>query len=260
MEHPKQLREQVEPIIRKAGGILLSYFNKPIDCAFKEGGSFVTEADIKSEEFLKKELAKVFPEAAFFAEESGKSGSGDYCWVIDPLDGTTNFCHYQPYFCISVALTYKDEPVFAVIYAPVLKEFFYAEKGKGAFLNGKPIKVSQPENFNMALVGVGLPYAVSDCFLALFEKMKEVEQTAYSFRHLGAAALDAAFTACGRFDGFFLGELGWWDVAAGMLLIQEAGGQVTDFQGAPVGPNYKTLVGGGKLVHGRLSEILKEAC
>src|SRR5262249_33106562 len=129
---------KVEPIVKHAGHLLLSQFRKPITWHTKADKSIVTEIDVASETLLKRELTAVIPEAAFWAEESGKQGNADYFWVIDPLDGTTNYAHGLPYFCISVALTYKNVPIWGCVYQPVLDEFFYAHKSKGAFLNGKP--------------------------------------------------------------------------------------------------------------------------
>ena len=156
----KDLRDRVESIIKEVGKLQLSYFPNARSLARheKDGAGFVTEVDIKSEEILIERLSQIVPEADFFAEESGISGNGDYRWIIDPLDGTINFAHGLPHFCISIALTYKNDPIFGMIYQPLLNELFWAEKGKGAWFNGERIRVSSPKSFDKSLLVVGLPY------------------------------------------------------------------------------------------------------
>src|SRR5262249_50711623 len=139
-----------------------------------------------------------------------------------------------PYFCISVALTYNDEPVWAGVYQPITKEFFYAAKGKGAFLNEKPIRVSQTDSLKKSIIAIGIPYAKTPEFKQVIKGLDRVAPVTDAIRHMGAAALDQAYVAAGRFDGVFFEQLGWWDIAAGMLLIQEAGGIVTTFEGGKV--------------------------
>lgn len=247
----------LEPIIRQAGVILLSYYGKTLTRQEKKESGFVTEADCASEEYLIQQLGNIFPQASFFAEESGKKGKADYCWVIDPLDGTTNFTHGLPYFCISIALTYKGNPEVGIVYQPLTNEFFFAEKEKGAFLNGKPIKVSSPINFNQSLIAIGLPYQ-SKKRSALLHKGEKIAQQAYGVRHFGAIALDLANIACGRIDGVFFTYLAWWDVAASILLIEEAGGVITDFSGQPLSKNYTSCIAGGRMVYSQIQKILKD--
>ncbi|MGE0206408.1 MAG: inositol monophosphatase [Candidatus Babeliales bacterium] len=250
----KELKLQVEPIIRKAGEILLFYYHKQMTWRDKKDQGFVTEADLASETFLMQELANVMPEASFFAEESGKRGNqdADYCWVIDPLDGTTNFAFGIPYFCISVALTYKQQPVFGMIYVPLFDELFYAQKGAGAFLNDQKITVSKERSLDRSLFLVGFPYAKGKAFLSVLHHLEDISPRTYAFRHLGAIALDQAYVACGRADGIFFEDLSWWDVAAGLILIQEAGGIVSTYTGKPVIPGYRSYVAGADLMHRKL--------
>lgn len=249
--------ERLEAIVKEAGSIVLSYFNKQLSCRYKEQNGFVTEADLASEEFLMRELRALLPQAAFWAEESGKSGEGDYCWVIDPLDGTTNFAHHIPYFCISVALTYRHKPIVGIIYQPLLNEFFYAEQGKGAFLNGVKIRVNPEQDLAKSMVVVGFRYAKNKHFMGLVERVRHIMPKTYSFRYFGAVALDLAYVAAGRLDGAFFEGLEWWDVAAGMLLIQEAGGWVTDFQGQEITPTYLSLVAANRQMHEKLLPLLQ---
>jgi len=250
-------RAVLEPIIRQAGVILLSYYGKELTRQEKKNHGFVTEADRASENCLIDQLAKILPEASFFAEESGRSGDNDYCWVIDPLDGTTNFVHELPYFCISVALTYKGKPQVGILYQPLTNELFFAEQGKGAFLNGEKIKISLPKHFNNSLVAMGLPYQ-SLKKKQLLHIAEQIAQQAYCVRHFGAIALDLAYVACGRMDGVFFSYLAWWDVAVGMLLIEQAGGVVTDFSGQSVSEDYTSCIAGSKMVHCHMLAILKD--
>ncbi|MGB8367431.1 MAG: inositol monophosphatase family protein [Candidatus Babeliales bacterium] len=250
-------QKKLEPIVRHAGTILLSYYGKKLAYQEKKAHGFVTEADRSSENYLIKELQNFFPEASFFAEESGQLGKSDYCWVIDPLDGTTNFVHTLPYFCISIALTYKEKPQVGIVYQPLTKEFFFAEKGKGAFLNGNHIKVSSPDHFNKSLIAMGLSYK-SQQKNKLLRKGEKITQQAYGVRHFGAIALDLAYIACGRLDGLFLTYLAWWDVAAGILLIEEAGGKIADFSGQPLAKGYTSCIAGGRMVYSQMQQILED--
>lgn len=254
----KDLRDRVEPIIKEVGKLQLSYFPNARSLARheKKGSGFVTEVDIKSEELLIERLSQILPEADFFAEESGISGNGDYRWIIDPLDGTINFAHGLPHFCISVALTYKNEPLFGMVYQPLLNELFWAEKGKGAWLNGSQIRVSLPKSFDESLLVVGLPYDAQRDYRPYLKQIRAVAPWVYTCRYLGAAALDLSYVACGRFDGIFFAGLAWWDFSAGDLLIREAGGRSSDFKGKPVGLDSKSYTAGGPLVHQRLLELL----
>jgi len=253
-------QDRLEPIMRKAGSILLSYFNnaQQLTHTDKQGNGFVTEADLASERYLIEQLRMLLPEAAITAEESGNAGSGIFRWVIDPLDGTTNFAQGLHYFCISVALTQDDIPQVAAIYQPVLNEFFYAERGKGAWLNGRKIVVSKVHDIQKAMISVCLPYDHAE-FDPLLHALDRVAKQAYSIRHFGAAALDLANVACGRMDGIFFAHLGWWDVAAGMLLIEEAGGQISDFTGKALNPRYVSCVAGNPVIYEALLKELKTA-
>lgn len=258
--HKVDLKSNVEPIIRQAGAIVLSYYQeKNLNWKEKEGHGFVTQADLASEEFLIHELKKILPQASFFAEESGKSGQkGEYCWVIDPLDGTTNFAFSISYFCISVALTRHDEPIFGMIYAPLSNELFYAQQGKGAYLNDKAIEVAYKRPLDKSMLLVGFPYAKGESFLEVLRNLQEISPHSYAFRHLGAIALDQAYIACGRADGLFFEDLAWWDVAAGMLLIKEAGGKVSTYENKEVTPEYHSYLAANPVFHEILRSYLNK--
>lgn len=249
-------QESIKPIMEQAGQILLGYFDKKLTITEKDQSGFVTEADLASEKFLMSALGDLLPNAAFYAEESGKTGNGDYRWVIDPLDGTTNFAHRLPYFCISVALTYQDKPILGAIYNPMLNDFFYAERGGGAILNGLPMRVREQQDLSRTVMAVGFPYAKNKQFMELLEGVQRILPETYALRYFGAVALDLAYVAAGRLDGAFFEGLGWWDVAAGIVLIEEAGGIATDFQGQQVGPNYVSFVAASGPMHEKILPLL----
>jgi myo-inositol-1(or 4)-monophosphatase len=247
----------LEPLVREAGRILLSFWGTKLTHTFKGIYGFATEADLASEKYLIAALHKLFPQASICAEENGNYGSpsSDYQWVIDPLDGTTNFAHGLSHFCISVALCYQDRPIVGIIYNPMADELYYAQEGKGAFLNGQKLAVTEVKETREVLVACSLPYGSRKKFdtLKLIEK---VVQHGYGVRHYGAAALDLAYVAAGRFDGLVLVGLSWWDVAAGAVLISEAGGMITDFSGEPLSSDYSDCLAGGKSVFEGLKSIL----
>lgn len=254
-----ELLPSVQRIVRQAGEIVVSYYGQQLERVAKPNNGFVTPADRASEAFLMKELRGLLPQASFLAEESGEHGHDDYCWVIDPLDGTTNFANQLPYFAISVALTFKHEPILGVIYVPLQDELFYAIEGGGAFVmqghDKQQIRVSSVTDLDQALILVGVPYAKDGHFKQIMEKAQAILPHCFAFRHLGAAALDAAMVAAGRADGLFFTNLTWWDIAAGVLLIKEAGGQITDFKGRALVPGYKSCLAGNHGIYTRLKEF-----
>lgn len=259
----RDFAHEIAPIIKEAGKIVLSYFHTNLARTEKiEGGidhGFVTQADLASEHYLIEQLKKSIPGAAIIAEESGKKAAqgSDYAWVIDPLDGTTNFAHGLPYFCISVGLTYKDQPVFGMIYQPITDELFYATEGKGAYLNGSLMRISSAP-MEQSVIAIGLPYAKDQIYANLLESTYAIGSHAYAIRSFGAVALDIAYVSAGRLEGAIFEELGWWDVAAGMVLVTEAGGQVSDFQGKLVTPDYQSFIATGTLeVRERLLSLIK---
>jgi myo-inositol-1(or 4)-monophosphatase len=252
MEQEKIIK-QVEPIIKKAGDILLSYFQQVMERTYKHDGSYATQADVAAENFLIEQLKPLVPGAGFFAEESGKVEGNEYCWVIDPLDGTTNFAQGIPYFCTSIALTKNDEPLLGFIFQPVLQEFFYAIKSGGAFLNGKKLFISKTEKLDQSVIIFAYPYENDPSY---FHSIVELNKKIYSARTFGAAALDQAYCAAGRVDQVMFKGLSWWDCAAGMLLITEAGGEISEFNGHPVGPTYRSFLGGNKLIKKKIIQLI----
>jgi myo-inositol-1(or 4)-monophosphatase len=194
---------------------------------------FVTYVDKTSEKKLIGELAKILPEAGFIAEENQSLKKRDrYNWIIDPLDGTTNFIHGIPLFSISIGLMSKDEIISGVVFEPNQQECFYGWKNGGAFLNGQKILVSQAGFLSDSIIATGFPYSNYSRLAGFIEAFTHLMKNTHGIRRLGSAALDLAYVACGRFDGFFEYGLQPWDSAAGSILVKEAGGIVTDFKGS----------------------------
>lgn len=222
------------------------------------GRNFVTEADQACEAFLKKELKKLLPSAGFIAEESfdGKVQS-ELNWIIDPIDGTTNFMHGSPPYCISVALAEGEDLLVGVVHELSSGECFHAEKGQGAFLNKKRIRVSQTATLADSLLGTGFPYDHGGRFQKWMEIFTALLEKTQGIRRPGAAAVDMAYVACGRYDGFFEYNLHAWDVAAGALLISEAGGKTTGFSSDDFLFSGRLACSNGK-IHDELLSFLKD--
>ena len=197
----------------------------------KSKNDFVTEIDLMAEEAIIKVIKNAYPDHSILAEESGEIAGNDYVWIIDPLDGTTNFLHGYPQYSVSIALKHKGKTEIGVVYDPLRDELFTAEKGGGAMLNNRRIRVSQQVKLDTALLGTGFPFKYPqhlDTYLSMF---KELTLKTSGIRRAGSAALDLAYLAAGRLDGFWEIGLKEWDLAAGTLLVREAGGLVADFDG-----------------------------
>jgi myo-inositol-1(or 4)-monophosphatase len=198
----------------------------------KSLNSLVSYVDKTAEERLVAKLAKLLPGSTFLTEEETvETQAGEFQWIIDPLDGTTNFLHQLPCFAVSVGLRQQEEIVLGIVYEVNRRECFYAWKGGGAFLNGKPIRVSATQTLADSLVATGFPYRDYERMKPYFVVFEHFMKKTRGLRRFGAAAVDLAYVACGRFDIFFEYGLSSWDVAAGILLVQEAGGQLSDFSG-----------------------------
>lgn len=240
----------------EAGSLLLTFLGKSLPEEYKDDSSIVTEADRAVEAFLIQHLSEVVPDANFLAEESGKSGKeSKYQWIIDPLDGTTNFAHGFPYFAISVALAYNGIPIVGAIYNPLRDEIFSAYTGGGAFLNGHTISVSPREDEERLLVSFGTPCNESECDW-FWETVYKVTHAVHSYRKLGSASLDMAYVACGRLDASLFGPLSWWDIAAGMVIVQEAGGKVSEFDKDSIEPGYRTCLVSSVGLHSKIKKLL----
>ena len=220
---------------RSAGAIIAQYADRVDSINFdsKSENDFVSDVDRAAEEEIIRILHKAYPEHGFLAEESGlHEKASDYQWIIDPLDGTTNFKHGFYQFAVSIALRHKNKLEQAVVYDPMRQELFTASRGEGAQLNGKRIRVTKLTNLKGALLGTGIPFRSDTTYLdAYLDMLKALLPGTAGVRRAGSAALDLAYVAAGRFDGFWEFDLNAWDMAAGVLLIEEAGGLVTDFNG-----------------------------
>jgi len=236
---------------RSAGRILLRYFEQAdrISVTSKRRNDFVSEVDHSAEEAIIQELRSKYPDHAILAEESGEHRGNAFQWVIDPLDGTTNYLHGFPQFSVSIALKYRDRLEQAVVYDPLREEMFTASRGQGAQLNDRRLRVAGRTSLEGALIGTGFPYRDQghlDTYLGMLKAM--IRDTA-GIRRPGSAALDLAYVATGRSDGFWELGLAEWDIAAGALLISEAGGTVTDLAGGDRYLNTGNLVAGNLKVH-----------
>lgn len=224
------------PIALEAGALLVDYYRRGVATEYKGDVDLVTEADRASEKLIVERLGEAFPEHGVYGEEGTRSRiDNEYRWYIDPLDGTTNFAHSFPVFCVSMGLerrsaTGEGELVAGVIYDPLRKELFTSEKGKGAYLNGVPIHVSKTATLAEALLATGFPSRKRHDNPNI-HFYQEFTLRSHGVRRAGSAALDLAYTACGRIDGFWEFNLNPWDTAAGALLVTEAGGSMTGFDG-----------------------------
>src|SRR5512134_2106954 len=198
----------------------------------KQRNDFVTRVDHAAEEAIIEIVRKAYPDHAVLAEESGRTaGSAEYQWIIDPLDGTTNFIHGFPQYCVSIAIRHRDALAHGVVYDPIRNELFTASKGRGAFLNDRRIRVSKCLRLDDALVGTGFPFKELSRLELYGRQLNSLMKGSAGVRRAGSAALDFAYVACGRLDAFWEMGLSPWDIAAGALLVQEAGGLVADLQG-----------------------------
>jgi myo-inositol-1(or 4)-monophosphatase len=200
----------------------------------KGPSDFVSAADVRAEKVLKDELAKARPKFGFLLEESGETPSADghHRWIIDPIDGTTNFLHGIPHFAISIGLEMDGEMIAGLVFNPVTDEMFYAERGKGAFLNDRRLRVSARDTMTDALIATGIPFHGRPGHQTFLTQLARIMPKVAGIRRMGTASLDLAYVAAGRFDGYWEMGLQPWDVAAGILLVREAGGFVSDLTGA----------------------------
>jgi myo-inositol-1(or 4)-monophosphatase len=232
-----------------------------LQVSVKGPGDFVSTADTKAEKVLRQELSRARPDYGFLMEESGASDGRDseHRWIVDPLDGTTNFLHGLPHFCISIALERAGEIVAAVILDPVKDETFWAEKGIGAYLNDRRLRVSSRRQMTNALIATGTPFGQRADRPRYLRQFDAIMASVADVRRLGAAALDLAYVAAGRYDGFWEYGLHPWDVAAGWLLVREAGGYISelDGEGNPVGSG--DVLAANDHLHGLLRATLRQA-
>lgn len=242
---------------KKAGKLLKENLNKEKKIEFKGEVDLVTDLDRASERLIIDILKSGFPESGILTEEREEIHAlNDYRWIVDPLDGTTNYAHSYPVFCVSIALEKKGEIILGVVYDPNFEELFVAEKGRGVTLNGEVIAVSKVSDLSRSLLSTGFPYDIRTSPDNNLDFFASFALKAQAIRRAGSAALDLCYVACGRFDGFWELKLKPWDVAAGGLMVLEAGGMLTDFKGTLFSINSKeTLATNGKL-HEEMMEVL----
>ncbi len=246
---------------RAAGKVITQNVDRydPMSIEKKQRNDFVTEVDRKAEAEIVAVLQKAYPSHAFLCEESGLIGdeSAEYRWIIDPLDGTTNFIHGMPHFSVSIALTQKKRLYQAVIYDPMRQELFTAGKGEGAFLDSKRLRVSNRGKLEDALLNTGFPYRTGQDLDFYQRTLRHFTERSAGIRRLGSAALDLAYVAAGRTEGCWLTGLQSWDIAAGALIVREAGGLINDFEGGDNWMNKGDIIAATPRVHHQMLEVMK---
>ena len=242
----------------KGAEVLRSYFGKNFQVNKKGVIDLVTEADIGSENKVVSTIQAAFPDHTILAEESGlRQGAQDCKWLIDPLDGTTNFAHNVPIFCISIAFAVNDEILMGIVLNPISGELFSASRNNGAQCNGSPIKVSSTPSVSESLLVTGFPYNIREFFDPIISRYASCLRAAQGMRRLGSAALDLCYVACGRFDGFWEQHLKPWDTAAGSIIASEAGAQVTDFSNCSFSVDAKEILATNGCIHDEMLSLLR---
>jgi myo-inositol-1(or 4)-monophosphatase len=244
----------------EAGELLLQRFSSEKQINYKAGrANIVTDVDLLVEKHIISILRSEYPEFGILSEESEAIvGNAHYTWIVDPLDGTNNYSFGIPFFCVNIALAIGEEVLLSLTFDPLRGETFRAEQGKGAFLNDHPVSVSQRKSVKASEIGCDMGYDVErgkqvlDAIMSLWPNM-------HGLRLMGSAALGLAYTACGRFDLYLQPHLSPWDVAAGILLVRESGGNITDWDGAPVSIKTERVIAGNNTVHGEFLRLLDEA-
>lgn len=251
------LRDCVE-IVRQSGEIVREHWSQPSQVRHKGSIDLVTQTDLAVEAFLKERLGALLPEAGFLAEESSRPDAepDGLCWIIDPVDGTTNFVHRIPQVGTSVALWREGRAELGVVNVPMLEQCFYASRGQGAFCNGSPIAVSRATALADCLAGTGFPYDFTRRLERVLDRLARVLPCTQGLRRMGAASVDLAYVACGKLDFFYEEGLKPWDFAAGVLLVEEAGGRVSNLTGAPLRFGQTVLASNG-LVHAQAVDLLR---
>ncbi|OGQ53131.1 MAG: inositol monophosphatase [Deltaproteobacteria bacterium RIFCSPLOWO2_02_FULL_53_8] len=243
----------------KAGRLLKDNFGGVRSIEYKGAVDLVTEMDRASEDVILQEILKVYPDHGILTEESAEAvSSSPFRWIIDPIDGTTNYAHGFPVFCVSIALEVSGTVVYGCVYNPMLDELFTARKGGGAFLNGRPIHVSSIPHINSSLLATGFPYDIRTSKTTNLEHFAAFAKRAQAIRRAGSAALDLSYVACGRFDGFWEIKLNPWDVAAAAIIVIEAGGTITDFKGAAFSMHGNECLASNSLIHDEMLGLLSE--
>ena len=256
--HPFNLLPSMQSIAREAGVLLMHYFRQRVKIEYKGDVDLVTVADRKSEEMILERVRALFPDHDVMGEEGSRIETGsDYKWYIDPLDGTTNFAHGFPVFCVSLAVEHRGKRVAGAIYDPTRDEMFTAELGNGAKLNGEPMHVSKTAKLAESLIATGFPSHKRHKNPNIYF-YHQLTLRSHGVRRAGSAALDLCCVASGRFDGFWEFNLNPWDTAAGVLIVEEAGGRVTDFAGGPFQISSRETLASNGTIHTELLSQFQE--
>jgi myo-inositol-1(or 4)-monophosphatase len=251
-------RSVVRQVALEAGVLLKNLVGRIKQIAHKGEIDLVTEADLQSEKLILESLGRHFPKDTFITEETGQHGAAsERVWLIDPLDGTVNFAHELPFFAVSIALQVQGETVLGVVHNPCIQELFEAAKGFGAFLNQRRITVSKTSKLVDSLLATGFPYTMHQNPGDVMQRYRNLVVRGQGIRRIGSAAMDLCYVAAGRFAGYWEQDLKPWDTAAGAILVTEAGGWVTDFEGNPFTPYLKTLVASNSLIHEDMIKALR---
>jgi len=255
------LLELAISIAREAGALQRERRNEPRTIGTKSSAiDLVTDVDEASEQLILERIEAARPDDGILSEESGtRDGKNGYVWVVDPLDGTTNYAHGIPHFAVSIGIERDETREVGVVYDPIKEELFSAERGQGAFLNGERIRVSTATELQRALLATGFAYNVHSAPVDNVEYFTRFIKRAQAVRRAGSAALDLAYLACGRFDGFWELDLHAWDVAAGYLLVEEAGGALSDLTGGPPPRSGAEIVGSNGPLHPALLAVIAES-
>lgn len=250
-------REFIETTARKAGQLLRERIDDRHTIGYKGEINLVTEVDRLSEALIVERIRVSFPDHDILTEESPEIANGSrFRWIVDPLDGTTNYAHGYPVFCVSIALELDGTIHLGAVFDPMLDEMFIAERGAGAFLNGRRLTVSREAELSRSLLATGFPYDLRENPNNNINYFNVMIRNAQAVRRAGSAALDLAYLAAGRFDGFWELTLAPWDMAAGWLLVEEAGGRVTDLQDNPFHLHAPHILASNGLIHARISSLL----
>lgn len=254
------LKSTLLKAVESAGKELQYYMDINYEVTNKPGvNNLVTEADLAAEKAILNTIKSNFPDHHILSEEVGEIiQDSNYKWIIDPIDGTVNFAHKIPLCCVSIGVEFKNEIILGAVYNPFLNELFVAEKNSGATLNEKPIRISSKEKLENACMVTGFPYVYSDAANSPLQIFGRFIKKGIPIRRLGSAAIDLCWVACGRFDAFYEENLFAWDTAAGYLMVQEAGGTVTDYKGNSYSPYHPYIVASNGVIHEQLLKWIEE--
>ena len=242
----------------EAGQMLKKNIRVSREISFKGAVDLVTNFDMQAQEIIYRHLSRAYPDHSFLGEEGlSQKGDADFCWIFDPLDGTTNYAHAFPVFCVSLALEHKGKIILGLVYDPRREEMFWALDNRGAYLNGRSIQVSSVNDLDRSLLATGFPYDLRVSPINNVEHFCNFIVKAQAVRRCGSAALDLCYVACGRFDGFWELKLKPWDVAAGILIIKEAGGRVSDFEGGECDFRHPEILASNGLIHQSMIDVIR---